>query len=137
MNPILKNVLAVLAGIIVGSLANGAIIELGMHLIVPPEGVDVNTPEGLKAGIHLFEPKHFITPFLAHAIGTFVGALLTFLIAATHKNKFALAVGGLFLIGGIINVFMLPAPIWFCALDLIAAYIPVAYLATKIIVKKD
>jgi uncharacterized membrane protein HdeD (DUF308 family) len=132
MNPILRNILGVLAGIIVGSIVNMSIITLSPYIIAPPDGVDVLTPEGLKAGIHLFEPKHFIMPFLAHAIGTLVGAFLAFTIASNRKLIFAYVIGGLFFVGGVMNVFMLPAPIWFSALDLIAAYLPMAYVATKL-----
>jgi hypothetical protein len=84
--------------------------------------------ESLKASMHLFEAKHFIFPFLAHAFGTFVGAFLAALIAANHKMKFALAIGFFFLIGGIMNIFMLPSPLWFTILDLAGAYIPMAWL---------
>jgi hypothetical protein len=52
-------------------------------------------------------------------------------MAANHKMKFALGLGGFFLIGGIINTFMLPAPSWFVVVDLVGAYIPMAWLAAK------
>ena len=91
----------------------------------------MTTFEGLNATMHLFEPKHFLLPFLAHALGTFFGALLAALIAATHKMKFALSIGFLFLIGGAMNVYMLPSPLWFSAVDLIVAYIPIAKITTK------
>jgi hypothetical protein len=40
----------------------------------------------------------------------------------------AYVVGGLFLLGGIANVAMLPAPAWFSAVDLLFAYLPTAWL---------
>ena len=129
---ILKNTLAVLVGLTIGSLINGAIISISSAVIAPPDGVDVNSIEGLKAGIHLFEPKHFLVPFIAHAMGTFVGAILTTIIAETHKLKFALAIGIIFLMAGIVNVMILPAPVWFNISDLLLAYIPIAFLAYKL-----
>lgn len=63
MNPILRNVLAVLAGIAVGSSFNMGIITISGSIIPPPYGADVATMEGLKATIHLFEPKNFLMPF--------------------------------------------------------------------------
>ncbi len=131
MNPIIKNILAVIAGIILGSFVNMAIITISGSIIPPPEGADITTMEGLKASMHLFQPKNFIFPFLAHAIGTFAGALTTAKIAANHKMKFALGVGIVFLAGGITNVFILPSPIWFTVIDLVGAYIPMGYLAGK------
>ena len=136
MNPIFKNTLAVLIGLFVGSIVNMAIILMSSSVIPPPKGADVTTMEGLKATIHLFEPKHFIFPFLAHAIGTFAGAATTALIAATRKTELALVIGSFFLLGGIVNVFTLPSPIWYNILDIVFAYLPLAYLARKLVVSK-
>lgn len=132
MNPIVKNLLAVLAGIVLGSIVNVGIIMISGSVIPPPEGADVTTMEGLKESLHLFQPKHFIMPFLAHALGTFAGAFLTGIIAASHKMKFALGVGVFFLAGGIANISMLPSPTWFAVLDIVLAYIPMAWLAGKL-----
>lgn len=136
MKKIIRNTLAVIIGIIVGSVVNMGIINTSGSIIPPPPGADVTTTEGLKASIHLFEPKHFIFPFLAHALGTFVGALLASLVAETYKIRFALAIGIFFLVGGITSVFMFPAPIWFMILDLVGAYIPMGFIAGKIVVSR-
>jgi hypothetical protein len=136
MNPILKNIIAVIAGFLCGSLVNGGIIMVSGSLIPPPDGADVTTMEGLKASMHLFEPRHFLMPFLAHALGTLVGAFLAAKLAANHQLKFALVIGILFLAGGITNVILLPSPLWFSVLDLVAAYLPMAYLAGKTAIKK-
>jgi hypothetical protein len=131
MNPTLKNILAVIAGLIVGSAVNMGIIMMSGSVIPPPPGADLSTMEGLKTSMPLFEPKHFIMPFLAHALGTLVGAFLAAKIASSFKMRCALIVGVLFLIGGISNVFMLPSPMWFNVLDLVVAYIPMAYLGGR------
>ena len=136
MHPIVRNILAVIAGAFIGSLVNGSLIMMSGSIIPPPNGADVTTEEGLKAAMHLFEPKHFIMPFLAHAIGTLIGAVVAVAIAANNKMKMAIIVGVLFLMGGIANVLMLPAPMWFNILDLVVAYFPMAFLAGKIMIKK-
>ena len=137
MNPVVKNILGVIAGLVVGSIVNGLLIMISGSVIPAPGGADVTTMEGLKKTMHLFEPKHFIFPFLAHAVGTFTGALVAASIAANHKMKLALVIGILFLIGGIINVYLLPAPLWFSVVDLTLAYIPMAYLAAKMVSGKN
>jgi hypothetical protein len=135
MNPILKNIVAVLTGVIAGSAVNMGIVMISSSIIPPPEGVDNTTMEGLKAGIHLFQPKHFLFPFLAHAIGTFAGALLAAIISVKRKMLFAFVVGVFFLAGGIANIIMLPSPMWFTIVDLVAAYIPMAFLGGKLVIR--
>jgi hypothetical protein len=132
MNPIIRNILAVIAGIVVGSTVNMGLVTIGPAVIPTPEGTDVTSMEGLKASMHLFGPQNFIFPFLAHALGTLAGAWLAALIASSHKLKFALAIGVFFLIGGIVNVLMLPSPVWFTILDLVVAYIPMGWLGGKL-----
>lgn len=68
MNPILRNILAVIAGMIVGGMVNMGIVMISGSIIAPPDGVDPENLGSLKANIHLFQPKHFMFPFLAHAL---------------------------------------------------------------------
>ncbi len=132
MPRLLRNVLAILAGVVIGGVVNGAIITLSPSLIPPPAGVDVSNAESLSKAMHLFEPRHFVMPFLAHALGTLAGALAAYLIAATYKTQLAYVIGALFLCGGVAASFMIPAPAWFIALDLLAAYLPMAWLGIRI-----
>ncbi len=129
---ILWNIVAVFAGVVAGSLLNGALIAASPHVIPPPAGVDGSNLDSLKAGIHLFEAKHFVFPFLAHALGTFAGAFVAFLLAATRRELLAWAMGFLFLTGGIAASFMIPAPAAFIALDLTLAYLPMAWFAIRL-----
>ena len=108
-----------------------ALITLSPSLIPPPAGVDVSSGESLARAIHLFEPRHFIMPFLAHSVGTLAGALAAYLIAASHKARMAYAIGAVFLCGGVAASVLIPAPAWFIALDLLAAYLPMAWLGIR------
>ena len=93
---------------------------------------DPSDMESLKANMHLFEMKHFIFPFLAHALGTLAGAITVAMLAAGHKMKLAIGIGVFFLAGGITNVVLLPSPMWFNALNLLGAYIPMDWIRWKI-----
>ncbi len=132
MPNLLRNVLALLAGIIIGGGFNMALITLSPSLIPSPAGVDVSSAEGLSKAMHLLQPRHFIMPFLAHAVGTLAGAFAAHLIAASYKAQIAYVIGALFLCGGVVASFMIPAPAWFIALDLLAAYLPMAWLGIQI-----
>lgn len=132
MPGLLRNVLALLAGIVVGGGVNMALVTLGPSLIPPPAGVDVTSAESLGRAMHLFQPRHFVMPFLAHALGTLAGALAAYLVAASHRARIAWVIGVFFLCGGVAASFMIPAPAWFIALDLLAAYLPTAWLGIRI-----
>ena len=136
MHPILRNILAVIAGFIVGSIVNGSLISISGTIIPPPEGTDTSTMEGLQAAIALFEPKHFLFPFLAHALGTFVGAFVSAKIAPKYGLQLAMVIGTIFFIGGLYMVFEVPAPLWFDILDLVVAYLPMAYIGWLFAKKK-
>jgi hypothetical protein len=49
--------------------------------------------------------------------------------------RYAFGIGGWNLFGGIMAATMIPAPLWFILVDLILAYIPMAYLAGKLVTK--
>ena len=131
MNRIFKNVLAVIIGWLGGSIVNMGLIELG-HEVFPIAGFDLNDMNSLASLMPTLNPMYFIFPFLAHALGTLVGALLAGRIATTHKMKFSMAIGGLFLVGGIMINFMLPGPTWFAVVDVLIAYIPMAWIGGKL-----
>ncbi len=130
-----RNIVAVIIGLFIGGLLNGFIISISGSIISLPKGVDNTTIEGLQKAIHLFEPKHFIFPFLAHASGTFVGVFIALLISKTKKMYLAIIVSVVFLIGGISMVVQLNAPMWFNIMDLVGAYIPMGLIAYKLLKK--
>ena len=133
MHATIKLIIAIVCGIIIGSVFNLFLIEISGFVIKPPEGADLTTMDGLKNTMHLFQPKHFIFPFLAHSLGTFIGAFISMLMFKNYNYKFGLFIGCWFLLGGVSMVMMAPSPLWFILLDLIGAYIPMAWLAWKLI----
>jgi len=131
MNPILKNILSVVVGWFSGSVVNMGLVMLGHKVFPLPDGVDSTDMEALAEIMPTLGSAHFIFPFLAHALGTLIGAFVAYKIAATHKMKFAFGIGALFLIGGIMVNMQAQGPVWFAPLDLIVAYLPMAWLGGK------
>ena len=131
MNPIIKNVLAVIFGWLVGSVVNMGLIKFG-HKLFPIAGIDPNDMNAIAEVMPTLEYKYFIFPFLAHALGTLSGATIAGLMAASHKMKLSLGIGGLFLLGGIIVNYMIPGSTWFAVTDIVIAYLPMAWLGGKL-----
>lgn len=127
----MKPILAIIAGLVGGSLVNILLVNMNGVLIPLPEGADVSSMEGLKASMSLFQPIHFLMPWLGHAFGTFVGAFVAFKLAPSQAERYAWGIGCFFLVGGIANAYMLNGPLWFTAADLLLAYAPMAWLAIR------
>ncbi|MCH9650054.1 MAG: hypothetical protein K0U98_17590 [Deltaproteobacteria bacterium] len=136
MNSLGRNILAVIAGVVIGSFVNILLVNLGPSVIPLPEGADISTMEKLRDSMKLFTPVNFIFPFLAHALGTLVGGFIAAKFAATHHMKLALGIGVFFLLGGIAAVNMLGGPLWFNAADILLAYIPMSLLGATLAGRK-
>jgi len=132
MNATLKMVLGIIAGVAIGGFINFNLIKYGPMIIPPPEGVDVTNIDSIIENMHLYKAKNFIMPFLAHALGTLVGAFIAAKIAGVHQMKLGLAIGAFFLLGGIYMVRLLPSTMWFNVLDLVGAYLPMGWLGAKL-----
>jgi hypothetical protein len=130
MSPLLKNIVAVIVGVIVGSLVNMGIILISGSIIPLPEGVDASDPQSLKDGMDLFEFRHFIFPFLAHALGTLAGAFVGVKLGATPNSRINVAViiTAFFMVGGIISAWQIQGPYWYTVIDLTFAYMPMGLI---------
>ncbi len=129
---IIRNVLAVVLGFVIGSIVNMSIIAAGHAILPPPEGFDGSSMEGVASTIHLLRPLDFIVPFLAHAIGPFAGVLAAMFVAASSRKTIAIILCVLFLAGGIAANIMIPAPMWYRIVDVVFAYVPMAFLGWKL-----
>ncbi len=139
MNNVLRNTLAFVAGFLVGSVVNFGIVTLGSNVVLPPAGVDVTSMESISTAMEqgLYEFHHFVPPFLAHAVGTLSGAVVTYRLAASARERLTWGIGALFLLGGIFAAAAIPAPTWFIATDVVFAYLPMAWLATRLGGRRD
>lgn len=127
MNSTMKNIVALLAGILSGSFVNIMLVNAGPILVPLPEGADVSTMEGLRESMDLFTPANFLFPFLGHALGTLVGGFVAAKLAASYPMQLAMGIAVFFFLGGLSMVGMLGGPLWFNVADLLLAYLPMGY----------
>ncbi len=123
--------LALIAGVVIGGMVNMAIVMIGPNVIAPPPGIDMSSAESMAANAKLLEPRHYLFPLIAHALGTYCGALVAYAIAQQFKAIMAMIIGFFFFIGGVTAARMIQAPLDFVLVDLIFAYFPMAYAAIK------
>ena len=125
MKTIFKNILVLLGGCVFGSVVNMGLIIAGNQLIPMADGMN-------PMDATMWEIKYFVFPFLAHAIGTLVGAFIVARYAASYHMILSIFVGVFFLLGGISMVLIMPAPLWFILLDISLAYIPMGWYGWKL-----
>jgi len=132
----MKTLLLILVALILGGVFNSFLLNVGMEVIPPPLGYDMNDPSELAKAMAVMEPKHFLFPFLAHALGTLVGVVFFTYFSKSNKLIFPLLIAGLYFAGGLYMVFILPAPLWFDLTDLTIAYFPMAFIGYKLVKRK-
>ena len=106
-----RNILAVLAGLIVGNLAIMGLHYLGIYFYPLPEGTNIDDMNAIAEYMKIASLGSLLMVMFAHIGGTFIAG-----IAATLLSKemyVAYIVGGFFTIMGIWNLYLLPHPIWF------------------------
>ena len=133
----MKAFLLIIISVLLGAVFNSMILNIGMEMIPPPIGYDMNNPNDLSKAMSVMETRHFLFPFLSHAIGTLVAVLIyTYFIKI--KRKFApILIAVIFFSGGLYMVLILPAPLWFELLDLTLCYFPMAAIGSSLTKRKD
>jgi hypothetical protein len=129
----MKSILLAILGLFIGAFVNMGIIQLGTYLVKAPGNYDLSTEEGLAQAMPLMGFEHFVFPFLAHALGTLVGAYFVTKMKVDKPLLKSMAIGFAFLAGGNIMALSIPnIPNWFILLDIQLAYLPMAYLGYRL-----
>ena len=131
----LRNIGAVVLGMIVGMVVNMALISLNGYVVFPmPEGMDMYDPEQLSGYIETLPAAGMILPILAHLGQAFVGGWVAARLGASRPMVLAMIVGVLSLAGGIMNAMSIPLPAWtYIEMPL---YLVVAWFAGPMEVKR-
>jgi hypothetical protein len=132
LKPRHQNILATVTGLVLGAILNSLLVELGPRLIPVPAGLEMSSMEGIRRSMPQLPAANFLFPWLAHALGTFGGALAASRLAAPGAKGPAAVIGVFFLAGGIAMVVAVGGPLWFLSLDLGLAYLPMAWLGYRL-----
>lgn len=109
---LLKNVGAVVLGMVVGNLLNFLLLQVNLQIFPLPEGVGLSDTEALGAAIRGMPWAAWILVFAAHLGQAFVGGWVAARCAASSPLLLALIVGALSMVGGILNALSLSLPSW-------------------------
>lgn len=131
----IRNVLAVLAGLAAGMVTNMALVMLNAYVLFPmPAGIDMNDPVQMNAYIAPLPATAFILVLAAHLGQSFVGGWTAARLGASKPMLLAMIIGVLSLIGGIMNMMQLDLPTWMYVE--IPLYLVTAWLAGRMELKR-
>ncbi len=122
-----RRILAVIAGLFAGFLIVALVEALSPLLFTMPAGLNPKNPESIRQYAEQIPAGSLVVVLLAHALGSFGGGWLAALVARVKPVQHALIVGALVMIAGIVNLVIIPHPLWFSILDVLV-YMPSAYL---------
>ena len=108
----LRNIAAVITGLVVGMIVNLALIQLNTVFFPLPDGVDMTNTAQMKEAIQGMSAAAWILVIAAHLGQAFVGGWVAARLGASRRMMLAMIVGVLSLAGGIANALMLSAPVW-------------------------
>ena len=131
----MRNVLAVLVGLIAGSMVNMALILLNSYVLYPmPEGTDMNDSEQMNAYVATLPATAFLVVLAAHLGQSFVGGWVAARMGKSRPVLLAMIIGVLSLIGGIMNMMNITeGPSWM-VIEL-PLYLVVAWFAGRMVQK--
>ncbi|MGG3739077.1 hypothetical protein [Aeribacillus pallidus] len=126
----MRTFLAVVAGLVAGGVAIFFLETISHIFYPPPADININDPDALREFIQQAPVGALVLVAVAWAVGSFVGGLVTQLIAKRHQRRLPLVTGGILMAMGLLNLILLPHPIWFWVVGL-AVYLPMAYVGGK------
>lgn len=129
-----RNILAVIAGVILAGIVTYAVQTVGHQVYPPPENLDIKNLEAMKAYVATLPMGALLFVLLAYVLGSFAGGWLAAKIARSSQIHVPLTVGGVQLFFGLINLLMIPHPLWF-AIAAVIVFLPAAFLGGKLGVK--
>lgn len=109
----LRRILAVVVGLIVGSLCITLVENIGHYLYPPPAKAGAGDMEALKVYVSEAPFMALFFIILAYALAAFLSGFTATKISNNRKNTAAILCGIIFLLMTIYMMVTLPTPIWF------------------------
>ena len=125
-----KRTVPVLLGM-VAAISVMFVLESVAHSIYPsPAGLDFNKREAVRAFIFGLPFGAFALLILAYVAASFVGGLVSSVLAGRESRTPALIVGALLTVSGVANLVAMPHPLWFMIVSS-SVYLPSAWLGFR------
>ncbi len=127
----LRNILAMLVGLVMGMSWNMGFIFLNSYVLFPMgDGVDMQDPSQMKAYVATLPARAFLVVLVAHVGQAGVGGWISARMAHSHPAVLAWIIGILTAVGSAYNQVTLEGPSWMW-IDVLLAIIVTWFIATS------
>jgi hypothetical protein len=116
----LRNVLAVVLGVVVAVIVIMLIQTIGHAVYPPPPVLDIADREAMAQYIDTLPVGALLFVLVAWLAGTLVGGLLACFIADDRPGVYSAIVGGMVLFATVFTLLQIPHPLWFSLASVIA-----------------
>lgn len=111
--PVLRNIGAVVVGLIAGSVWNMALVMLNSTVLFPmAAGADMEDPEQMKAYIATLPVLAFVVVLFAHVGQAAIGGWIAARLGRSRPMLLAGIIGALTVAGAVYNQIALEGPLW-------------------------
>lgn len=132
----MRQVLAVLIGIVVCGLVVGLVEMLNLRLYPAPSGMDFHDPVQVAAHVANLPVAALVIVLIAWTLGSWVGGATAARISRHWPRACALVIAVFMVAGVAYNVIVLPHPLWMSVLGL-ALPIPAALAGARMAVGRS
>ncbi|NNK40364.1 MAG: hypothetical protein HKP45_06905 [Winogradskyella sp.] len=115
----MKKVLATVVGLVAAAAVILVFEFLGEMFFPLPEQIDITDVDSIKANMDKIPTGSLVFVIMAHFLGILAGMVVTTYVSKETLVP-VLVVGGILLLATLINLFVLPHPIWFIIADILA-----------------
>lgn len=116
----IRKIFAVVLGVVTAVILIIAIETLSHAIYPTPDGMDVNNKEAVQAYVADAPVTALLLVMAAWLVAALAGGLLACFIARETPLVYAAIVGGLVLLGTIMNLISIPHPLWFSITSVLA-----------------
>ena len=116
----LRNVGAALAGVVTAFVLVMLVEKAGHLLYPPPANLDHTDVDAMETYIATLPFLALLFPMIAWVVGAFTGTLVASKVGTANPLFFTAIVGGLVLAATITNLIVIPHPLWYSIVALIA-----------------
>jgi hypothetical protein len=114
----LRKILAVIAGMVAGSICVGVVEKIGHHFYPPPASMKEGDMGAFKEYVATAPFMALFFVILAYALAALVSGFIATKISNNGKHTSAIICGIIFLLTTVYYMVILPTPIWFWVLGI-------------------